>query len=72
MHHHKRSAMQTDRLHQERMLNEVIKLIGISRDISGFLDQQEFDRTVGDLLRIGLIKNSVAYEDFFLKSVQPI
>jgi len=69
MRHHERSAMKTDRRHQERMLTEVMKLIGISSEISGFLGQDDFNRTVDALLRIGLVREKVSYQHFFLTNL---
>jgi|GEM_PF-387445 NitT/TauT family transport system substrate-binding protein len=66
MKHHKRSAAPTDRLHQQRMLDEVTNLVGTANNISGFLNKDDYDRTVKALVKIGMIKKNIDYNDFFI------
>lgn len=68
MHHHKRSSMPTDRLHQQRMLSEVVKLMGSARQINGILNQEDYDRTVTALVKIGLIPHKIDFHGFFANS----
>lgn len=66
MKHHKRSAMPTDRLHQQRMLDEVVRLVGSAHNISGDLNKDDYERTVNALTKIGMIQKKIDYVDFFI------
>lgn len=66
--HHQRSPLKTERLHQERMLTEVMKLTGRAGNITGRLTREDFDRTASALQRIGLTKTTVDYDQFFVQN----
>ena len=68
MEHHKRSAMPTDRLHQQRMLDAVVNLLGPTNNISGYLNQDDYNLTVNALVKIGMIPKHIDYNDFFVST----
>lgn len=65
MSHHKRSSLPTSRLHQESMLDEVLKLIGDTNQHNGKLNQEDFMKTVKVLNQIKLITQEIEIKDFY-------
>ncbi len=66
MSHHKRSTMQTSRTHQQRMLKEVLTLIGPTDQSLGHLKREDYERTANALVRIGMIEKQIEYDRFFV------
>lgn len=65
--HHKRSSMQTSKKHQERMLDEVLNLVGNIGQHNGILDRSDFDKTIKVLNQIKQIKQEIHISDFFAR-----
>ncbi len=67
MSHHKRSSMPTEKSHQQRMLNEVINLVGNVEQHKGKLSAEDFRRTTNVLQQIDMIKQSIPLDRFITR-----
>ncbi|MBU2646553.1 ABC transporter substrate-binding protein [bacterium] len=70
MRHHDRSTMPTAKSHQQRMLDEVMRLVGASQQPIGSLNRKDFETSVQVLYQIQVIQKTIDLSDFYVGALQ--